>query len=245
MKLRIVATGAVIVAAAFWASSFGALGADTEIVFHDDFSAMEVGMVSAGVIGAEAEYHYFPETAPHGNWEVSCFRSEASQRAWRVIREDGFGRKLMLQASTSTRAESAYTHPILVAGDPLWGDYTLSVIFAPESKENWSGAVFRYRNDRCLYFFGVKEDKACLFLLNHGTGFRQVSAQDPGGEAVRLHTRRGTDGGRRRQRRIISGASLPNGLVLEADDSTFPQGRIGLLADVPTRFTAGHGDHVP
>ena len=134
---------------------------------------MEVGMVSAGVIGAEAEYHYFPETAPHGNWEVSCFRSEASQRAWRVIREDGFGAKLMLQASTSTRAESAYTHPILVAGDLHWGDYTLSVIFAPESKANWSGAVFRYRNDRCLYFFGVKEDKACLFLLNHGTGFRK------------------------------------------------------------------------
>jgi len=213
----------------------GALGADTEIVFHDDFSTMEVGMVSAGVIGAEAEYHYLPETAPHGNWEVSCFRSEASQRAWRVIREDGFGAKLMLQASTSTRAESAYTHPILVAGDPHWGDYTLSVVFAPESKANWSGAVFRYRNDRCFYFFGLKEDKACLFLLNHGTGFRKsvlkMLAEKPFAYALNAELKAVV---------TVKGnhirGELPNGLMLEADDRTFPQGRIGLLADVPTRF---------
>ncbi len=236
MKLNNPATGAVIVAAAFWTSSFGALGADTEIVFHDDFSAMEVGMVSAGVIGAEAEYHYFPQTAQHGNWQVSCYRSEASQRAWRVIREDGFGPKLMLQASTSSRAESAYTHPILVAGDVLWRDYTLSVAFTPESNENWSGAVFRYRNDRCLYFFGVKEDKACLLLLNHGTGYRKSTvkilaekpyAYAPGAQLTAVVKVKGNH---------IRG-ELPNGLVLEADDSTFTHGRIGLLADVPTRFS--------
>ncbi|MBI4622375.1 MAG: Gfo/Idh/MocA family oxidoreductase [Verrucomicrobia bacterium] len=66
-----------------------------DVVFHDDFSGLKVEMLSAGVIGAEAEYHYVPKTGRQGNWEVSCFRSEASQRAWRVICEGGFGRNLV------------------------------------------------------------------------------------------------------------------------------------------------------
>jgi rhamnogalacturonan endolyase len=236
MALKNVFGLGALAAAIFSAASFVALGGSGEVVFHDDFSAMKVGMVSAGVIGAEAEYHYYPETAPHGNWEASCFRSEGSQRAWRVVRQDGFGPKLMYQASTSSRAESAYTHPILVAGDVLWGDYTLSLTFAPEKNDNWSGAVFRYRNDRCLYFFGVKEDKACLFLLDHGTGYRKstlkILAEKPyayksGALLTAVVEVKGNH---------IRG-ELPNGLVLEADDSTFTHGRIGLLADVPTRYT--------
>ena len=143
------------------------------VVFHDDFSDLKVEMLSAGVIGAEAEYHYVPKTGRQGYWEISCFRSEASQRAWRVIREGGFGRKFMYQASTSNREESAYTHPMLVAGDPLWSDYTLTVKFAPEAAGNHSGVIFRYRNDRCLYFFGVNGAEAQLLLLHHGTGYRQ------------------------------------------------------------------------
>jgi rhamnogalacturonan endolyase len=236
MKLKIILLGAAIAAVGSIANTLGAPAIQQETVFHDDFSAMKVGMVSAGVIGAEVEYHYFPQTAPQGNWEVSCFRSEASQRAWRVLREEGFGPKFMYQASASSRVDSATTHPMLIAGDVLWGDYTLSVTFAPESKENWSGAIFRYRNDRCLYFFGVKQDTATLFLLNHGTAFRKstlkVLAEKPYPyqPGVRLTAVVEVKGDHIR-------GELPNGLVLEANDSTFTHGRIGLLADVPTRFT--------
>ena len=216
-------------------SSLPAFAGTQETVFQDDFSAMKVEMISAGVIGAEVEYHFLPAVAPHGNWEVSCFRSEGSQRAWRVIRENGFGPKLMYQAHSSSGDESSYTHPILVAGDPLWTDYTLSVKFAPESKKNWSGVVFRYRNDRCLYFFGVKDDQASILSLNHGTGYRKstvnILAQKPypckAGEYLTAVVE--VNGSHIR-------AGLPNGLTLEADDATFSQGRIGLLADVPTRY---------
>lgn len=209
--------------------------AAAEVVFHDDFSALKVEMLSAGVIGAEAEYHYVPKTGRQGNWEVSCFRSEASQRAWRVIREGGFGRNLVYQASIS-REDAAYTHPMLVAGDPIWSDYTLTVKFAPESKENLSGVIFRYRNDRCLYFFGVKGDSAQILLLNHGTGYRQSTvktlAQKPCAWKTGEYLTATVD---------VTGtqirAALSNGVVLEADDATFAQGRIGLLADGPTRFS--------
>lgn len=217
------------------AAAVTAPAAAPEVVFHDDFSGMKVEMLSAGVIGAEAEYHYIPKTGPHGAWEISCFRSEASQRAWRVIREDGFGRKLLYQASTSTREESAYTHPLIVAGDPLWSDYTVTVRFTPESRDNHSGLVFRYRNDRCLYFFGVNGGRAQLLLLNHGTAYRksvvQVLAEQPcAWEPGRELTADVEVTGERIR------ARLSNGVALEARDGTFSQGRIGLLADVPTRF---------
>lgn len=221
---------------AFSTASLAAAATAADIVFHDDFSQLSVEMLSAGVIGAEAEYHYVPKTGRQGNWEVSCFRSEASQRAWRVIREGGFGRKLVYQASTSTPEESSYTHPLLVAGDPLWADYTLTVKFTPESDANRSSVVFRYRNDRCLYFFGVNGPHAEIVLLNHGTGYRKSTVKTlaqkpttwkPGEELIAEVDVRGPQ----------IRARLSTGVVLEASDATFLQGRIGLLADVPTRFT--------
>lgn len=35
--------------------------------------------------GVHIEYHYLPAAAPKGNWAVSCFKSDGSQRAWRVV----------------------------------------------------------------------------------------------------------------------------------------------------------------
>ena len=223
-----------LVAASLAPSVLGSAPAGT-VVFHDDFSALKIEMLSAGVIGAEAEYHYVPKTGRQGNWEISCFRSEASQRAWRVIRQDGFGRKLLYQASTSGKEESSYTHPIIVAGDPLWSDYTLTVRFVPEARDNWSGVVFRYRNDRCLYFFGVNGAEAHLLLLNHGTAYRvstvktlaqAACAWQPGEELTAEVEVRGP----------AIRAKLSNGVALAAEDSTFLHGRIALLADVPTRY---------
>jgi len=226
----------IIATATLTVNTFAAPDSSGEIVFQDDFSAMKVEMISAGVIGAEVEYHYYPETDPHGNWEVASFRNEPSQLAWSVIRDGGFGRKLIYQASTPTKSDSLYTHPMLVAGDTLWSNYTVSITFAPESKANWSGAMVRYHNNRCLYFFGVKEDKACLMLLNNGSGFRKSTvtilaekpyAYQPGAELTATVKMTGSH----------FRCELPGGLVLEANDSTFPEGRIGLMADVPTRFT--------
>lgn len=192
-------------------------------------------MLSAGVIGAEAEYHYYPATAPRGAWEVSCFKSDASQRAWHVLREGGFGRPYVYQASTSGAHESGYTHPMLVAGDPLWENYALTVRFAPESRDNWSGVVFRYRNDRCLYFFGVKGDAAHLLLFNHGTAYQKSFVKELARQPLSwrpgetLEAAIDVRGSRLR-------ASFAGGPALEAEDATFSKGRIGLLADVPTRY---------
>ncbi len=125
MKQISAALIAIVGAVSWFSPAIPATPGQGEIVFQDDFSSLKVEMLSAGVVGAEAEYHYVPKIAPQGNWEVSCFRSDASQRAWRVLREEGFGRKFLYQASTSSLEESTYTHPIVVAGDPLWTNYIL------------------------------------------------------------------------------------------------------------------------
>jgi len=215
--------GAVLVAA--WGEEEGRV-----VLLDDDFGQLRVGMFSR-VVGALAEHHYLPECAPKGNWAVSTFTSRiGSPRAWRVCREKGLS--VMVQAY---RNPDKHTHPMLVAGDPLWSDYTVVVHFAPDSGDGPSGIVFRYRNDRCYYFFGVEGPRAVLKLVRHERAFHQPDektlaessfAWTPGKDLVAEVNVEG--------RRIR--AALRDGPVLEARDSTFPQGKVGLTADVPTRY---------
>jgi hypothetical protein len=201
------------------------------VLLDDDFSQYRSGLFF-GVVGAHAEYHYLPECAPKGNWVVSAFSSDAgSQRAWRVCRD--LGRAVMVQAYENKRKD---THPMLVAGDALWSDYTLVVRFAPESRAGQSGVVFRCRNDRCYYFFGVSGRKAALKMVRHGTGFRQPyekilaerdCAWKPGDRLTARVTVRGDS-----IRAAIGGLAS-----LQAKDSTFRRGGIGLMSDAPTRFS--------
>src|ERR1041385_6607153 len=91
-------------------------------LLDDDYRGMNLEMISSGVVGAHTEYHYLPDAAPRGNWVVSCFRTDPSQRAWRLIEEDG--ERFIWQSYTESDRERPYTHPLLIAGDDLWKDYT-------------------------------------------------------------------------------------------------------------------------
>jgi rhamnogalacturonan endolyase len=202
-------------------------------ILDDDFSGLRPGMFSSDVIGAQAEYHYLNETAPQGNWRVAAFRSDGSQRAWRVVRADG--RLQMYQSYTSGKNEAGYTHPMIVAGEPLWRDYTTTVQFTPEANRMQSGMMFRYHNSRCYYFFGLIGDKAVLKAVNHATKYRgateKVLAQQPfAWRPGMVLTATVTVSGS-----AISG-DLNGTARLQASDTTFPSGRIGLTSDVPTHF---------
>lgn len=203
------------------------------ILLDDDFSRLAPGMFSPGVVGAHAEYHYLPALAPKGNWVVSTFLSEGSQRAWRVVHEDG--RAGMEQAYTAPPEERTRTHPMLVAGDPAWSDYELDASFTPATTEGQSGVVFRYRHDRAHYFAGVTGGEVLLKKVNEGAAFRRLAetvlARGPfawrPGDVVRVRV--GVRGDALR-------AEFDGRVVLEARDSTFGEGRIGLTSDVPTRY---------
>ena len=205
------------------------------VLLDDQFEALRPGLFSAGVIGAHAEYHYVHETAPQGNWVVSCFTSgTAEQRAWWVTSEDGDAR-----LSQTIHYQRTHSHPFVCTvakGSAFWRDYTTSVRFAPESGKGQSGIAFRYQNDRCYYFFGVKGSKAILKVVNHATAFHKpdetILAERPfvraPGEFLTAVIR--IEGNRIR-------AELDTGLVLEATDSTFTEGKVGLTADIPTAYS--------
>jgi len=207
-----------------------AKGPEEVVLFEDGFADLRSGSLGS-VTGAEAEYHYLPECGPKGHWEISTFvSSPGSQLAWRVGRNDAG--PVMMQTYQN---RMAHTHPMIVGGDELWADYRVAVRFVSESERGQSGVVFRYRNDRCYYFFGVSGTQAVLKMVRHETDFHtpfekvlasREYARKPGsvlmaevavaGKAIR--------------------AKLNDSLELTAEDDTYAQGRIGLTADGPTRF---------
>jgi rhamnogalacturonan endolyase len=199
------------------------------VLFDDDFSGLRLGSVMDPV-GAHTEYHYLPHATQRGNWAVSAFKSYGSQRAWRVIEEAG-GRA-MFQAWQN---DLDYTHRMLVAGDPLWGNYRVTTEFAPGSGKGQSGVVFRYHNDRCYYFCGVDGSRAILKMVRHATAFHKpfekVLVEKPCSWTADQYLDVQVDVNDNH----IS-ARFGDGVVLEAGDSTYPLGRIALMSDVPTRF---------
>ncbi len=203
---------------------------DTRILFEDDFSGLRHGSLSS-VVGAHTEYHYLPEAAPRGAWAVSTFGSDAaSQRAWAVRGENGTN--VLVQ---SYRNRRVYTHPIVVAGDGLWADYSVSLRFAPDDPTARTGLLFRYQNDRCYYFFGIQGQQAILIRVQHETGFHQpdekILAQTPFSWTPNTYlTATVRIGGSQIH------ADLDNRISLTADDTTYGAGRVALLADGPARF---------
>ena len=201
-----------------------------DILLTDEFGALKVGMFST-FVKAHAEYHYRPDAAPKGNWVVSTHEGDVgSQRAWWILQENGVN--IMTQTYDNP---IIYSHPMVIAGDPLWKDYTVVVSFAPESTEKQSGIMFRYQNDRCYYFFGVKGDKAILKMVHHANAYRQpheivlAEKQTSYSSGQYLTAKITVQGNRIR-------AELDNGTILEAEDANYPTGKIGLMADVPTRY---------
>src|SRR5689334_15549297 len=139
----------------------------TQVLLSDDFSSIKRGPYSVDV-GAHTEYHYIHEAAPRSQWAVSTFTWESGfKRAWQV-RQEGNDREMV---QTFKSQPNNHAHPMVVAGEEDWKDYSTKVQFSPESKELQSGIVFRYRNDRCYYFAGVSGDSLILKLVKHETAF--------------------------------------------------------------------------
>jgi len=203
----------------------------TAVLLEDDFSGLAPGMFSTPV-GPHTEYHYLPEAAPKGNWAVSCFTWEpGAQRAWWVNPEHG----AHVMAQTFDSKGMTHTHPMVITGDTLWADYTARVSFAADSHRDQCGIVFRYRNDRCYYFFGLDGEKVLLKMVRHATDFHQpyekiLAAEDFDWEAGRYYTAVVELVGDKIR------ASIEDGPVLEAVDTTYPRGKLGLSSDVPARY---------
>jgi hypothetical protein len=196
------------------------------------FQEFSVGMFSAPV-GPHTEYHFIPEAAPKHGWAVACFGTgREAGTAWHIVEQDGD--KAMRQRITN---DKRHTHPMLAAGDSLWGDYVLTVRFQPESKAGRCGVVVRYHNNRCYTFCGLEGDSLVLLQVKHEKAFHvpdetQLAAQACSWQGGKQYTIQVTVAGSR-IRAEIGGLGL-----VEGEDDTYARGKVGLLSDGPASFFA-------
>jgi len=202
----------------------------TKVLLFDDFSSIRRGPYSVDV-GAHTEYHYIHEAAPRSQWAVSTFTWESDfKRAWH-IRQEGNDREMV---QVFKNQPDNHAHPMVIAGEQDWEDYVTKALFTPESKDLQSGIVFRYRNDRCYYFAGVSGDSLILKMVKHETAFHKPYEAILGRKYLKWN-----------ENELLTISVNVRGsqiscnvkdVTITAEDSTYTNGKIGLMADVPTKY---------
>ncbi len=202
------------------------------VMLRDDFSMLDTGLFSVPV-GAHTEYHYLPEAGEKGNWTVSSFASGGGWgTAWQV-KQDNEG-KLLCQ--TYRNRSNRSTHPMVVAGDSLWRNYKVKVRFSASDPGQYSGIAFRYRNDRCFYFFGVKDSLAYISVFRHALSWDSLNetviartpySSKPGTWLTAIITVEDS---------LIT-AQLEGSGKIKAVDNTYNSGKIGLVSNSRAKYS--------
>jgi hypothetical protein len=211
--------------------SAATFGAD---LFRDDFSKLPPGWLSkpVGLLnGAIQEYHYLPHRGvPTHPWYNPITHNDS----WVAGDEDG---KTYLEQHLLHDQPERW-QPLFVTGDPLWTSYTVSAKVRPLSLSQMAGVVFRYHTNRHYYLFSISGgNKARLALrLPLEKQFRVVDWKELGSadfkyDVTRYHELRVENEGPKIR------AYIDGKLMIEASDSDVLQGRAGISANIPARFT--------
>jgi len=201
-----------------------------ELLFDDQFEQLRAGSLMP-VIGPHSEYHYLPEAIPSGPWAVTTFDSASeTQTAWRSVRlEDG---SAALQQMCRNKAK--HWHPMVVAGDRMWQDYSVTARLRLDEVSGRIGIAVRQRNDRCYYFVGIDDGQAVVLKVQHETEFQVPAEKQLDSKPIEL-----AQGSELIIKASVVGERITAwvcGCELEATDATFASGSIALLADLPARF---------
>ncbi len=204
---------------------------DEVVLFFDDFTQMRSGLISTDQ-GAHSEYHFTEACHPVGNWQVSSFyHDRESVRAWKVFSHEG--ERVMAQVTNYTLR---FTHPMVVAGDSLWHNYSVDLRLAtPDTAQ--AGIAIRYQNSRRYYFVGAHRGRVVIKKVDHAHALHQpneyvlasTTFQPPTSGFYRLKIEV-----EEHQIKVV----LPNGESLIAEDDQYVRGRIALLADGPTYYSS-------
>jgi rhamnogalacturonan endolyase len=202
-----------------------------QVLLKDDFSQLDTGLFSAPV-GAHTEYHYLSEAAPKDNWVVSSFASgNVWGKAWQVKEKEN----AHVMCQTIQNKSQKWTHPMIISGDSLWQDYKLTVRFKPENDSQYSGVAFRYKNDRCFYFLGIKDSTAYISIFKHSDTYNVLKetrlAEQPfnlikGQEVAAVVTVKGN----------LIKARLNDNIKMNVTDGTYKRGKIGLVSNARAEY---------
>lgn len=218
----------------FWLLLFGVAAPVNVELFRDDFSKLPPGLLSAPVgqlNGAIQEYHYLPH---RGVSTAPWYNPITHNDSWVAGDEDG---KTYLEQHLIHDQPERW-QPLFVTGDPLWTSYTVSAQVRPLSLAEAAGIVFRYHTNHHYYAFTISGGKRARLALKSPfeNKFRTVEWKELGTADVSYDVRQyhelkvENDGPKIR-------AYFNGKLVIEASDSEILNGRAGLTANIPARFT--------
>jgi len=206
-------------------------------VFTDGFKELESGEVPHNDSNNPAIY-FNSQRGTLGKWKVaSSLRQEGFSEAWEIRSRGGenFLAQTFTNLNHSNTPLSLITHPLILAGDSLWNDYTIDVEFTPLAKFDKCGVVFKYRNPTDYFFFGIEGNTVILKHVQQSvTPLRPIEqileyrplVWTPG---ERLHA---TVTVRRKEVTTI----LNDSIQMYAYNQPIQSGRIGLISDLPARF---------
>ena len=172
-----------------------------------------------------------------GSWSVaSSLRQEDFSRAWVIRKQDG--ENYLAQTFTNLNDKnsplSLITHPMIVAGESLWSDYSIEVGFTPQAKFDKCGVVFAYKHSADFYFFGVEGNTVTLKHVQQSvTPLRPIEVTLASQSLVWTPGERlnATIAVRRNKVSTI----LNDSINMHAESSSLT-GRIGLISDLPAKF---------
>ncbi len=208
-------------------------------VFSDGFEQIE-GHSEFHSRGEDPAIYYRADRKALGNWEIATsLRDEGFEEAWQMGMLNG---KPFL-AQTFSNLDKRYapmsmvSHPMIVAGDSLWRDYTLEADFVPLAKFDKCGVIFKYRDPNDYYFFGLEGNTVTLKKVSQPVTplrpIEQILAYTPlvwsPGESFRALVS---------VRRDRISTIMNDTIFMTVEKQESSQGKIGLLADMPARFTS-------
>lgn len=203
---------------------------DQELAFCD-FSNVKPGRFGDFAAEGFPEYHYVPRHFTDG-WDIVNNRGPEE---WKVAESDGKHVLYYLGFNASVWTYE-FTYPILCYGDLLWKDYTLEVTLTPLDRSDLNGILFRYRDGRHYYLFGLdKDDKVTLRYRDGEKGFRQdgwheLAAGNFQTDPMKSYKLRVETTGNRIR------CHIDGELIFDVNDDRYLTGKVGLFATSPIAF---------
>ena len=172
-----------------------------------------------------------------GPWSVATTLRQAQfDQAW-VIRKEG-GENYLAQTFDNLNDKnsplSLITHPMIVAGESLWSDYSIDVSFSPQAIFDKCGVVFGYKHPADFYFFGIEGNTVTLKHVQ-----QPVTPLRPNEHILDTRPLVWSPGDRFEAtvtvRRNKVSTILNDSINMHAEGQSLA-GRIGLISDMPAKF---------
>ena len=208
-----------------WAS----VGADSVVVFEDDFSSYPLGALSESYTAVQ-EYHWTLKNPNWGPWDEAVywgFFPIADGLAWH-IRESG-GRKVLFQQQEIPEEDK---NAVVVTGDQLWRDYAFEVELVPLSWENPIGIIYRVENSRNYYAVVLAERHKWFWIRRIHDQWVKSKVRDipyEPGKPVTLRVQVED----RNHRFFVDGKEV---MEVVRRDHYHPEGKVGLIANSPAEY---------